>query len=200
MGFLNHGFRDKKSTKSTIFLFRRPLPNLFLVCVVLVVSWFFSSELGENTKTRGTRVAGTRQKKNAPRRSPGPRSPIDRGTRNGARGLGGRPQPGQPRRGGETMVVVGKQLHLCLLWFSGKSPLNCFFFLLPFQRQPRNRAVARCVQFFVEQGTPVLVGGLIKGRPKATTKFIWGARLNFDRPEWDFPEWQLGSPTLGYVH
>ena len=23
------------------------------------------------------------------------------------------------------MVVVGKHLHVCLVWFSGKSPLNC---------------------------------------------------------------------------
>ena len=31
--------------------------------------------------------------------------------------------------------LLGNELHFCLVWFSGKSPLN-FFLLLPFKRQP----------------------------------------------------------------
>ena len=34
------------------------------------------------------------------------------------------------------MVVVGKHV-FCLLWFSGKPPLHCYYyFVLPLQRQP----------------------------------------------------------------
>ena len=32
--------------------------------------------------------------------------------------------------------LLGNILHFCLLWFGGKSPLNSYFFWLPFQFQP----------------------------------------------------------------
>ena len=31
--------------------------------------------------------------------------------------------------------LVGNTLHVCFWWFSGKSPLHCFFLFAPFQRQ-----------------------------------------------------------------
>ena len=49
-------------------------------------------------------------------------------------------------------LLLGNILHVCLLWFSGMSPLNLkFAFLLPFQRQPRTALVK-------EFGRPLGVG------------------------------------------